>query len=153
VALVVAGLIGWLAIELHRRWQANAKIKNPAPPPPDQGRKPRRAAQSRGSEVVPRGDVDLEEGEVPQWRKRFKAVISTGSDQLDGDEAETRIEAADRLSAEVDAGRLSYADAIAQMSASHRLSQHIARRYLQLARKRALAAELGDEAEERDVDE
>lgn len=141
VALVVAGVIGWVAIELHQRRQANTKIKNPAPPPAQKGRETPRPAKSRGSEVVPKGDVDLD------WRDRAKAIWSTGSDRLAGDEGETRIEAADRLSAEVDAGEISYADAIQEMAdrPGHRLSPQMAKRYLQLARKRA--------DEERVVDE
>ena len=54
--------------------------------------------------------------------------------------------AADRLDAEVSEGIIDYADAIAELSASHRLSPHIAKRYLQLAHKRALAA--ADESDE-----
>jgi hypothetical protein len=137
VALVVAGLIGWAGVEAHQRWGKPAKIDNPAPPPAEKKRKARRPAKSRGPEVVPEGDVDLEEGEVPAWRKRLKAIATTGSDRLPGDEGETRIEAADRLSAEVDEGVIDYDEAIEDLAASHRLSPHIARRYLQLARKRA----------------
>lgn len=139
VALGVAGLIGWAGVELHRRY----KIKNPTPPPPESRPKARRAAQSRGSEVVPEGDVDLEDDEREHvtFRRRVKAIATTGSDRLPEDEVETRTEAADRLDAEVEDGILTPAEAVRSLAASHRLSPTIAKLYLQLAHKRAIEAE------------
>lgn len=141
VAIALAAVIGLAGVELHRRY----KIKNPTPPPPDPIPETPRRAQSRGAEVVPEGDVDLEEDEHERehvsFRRRVKAIVQTGSDRLPEDEVETRIEAADRLDAEVDAGTITPAEAVASLAASHRLSPTIAKRYLQLAHKRAIEAE------------
>ena len=143
VAIVLAGLIGWAGVELHRRY----KINNPAPPPAKKGKKGRGPAKSRGAEVAPEGDVDLEEGgRTVTFRRRVKAIVETGSDRLPSDEVETRTEAADRLDAEVEDGIITPAEAVRTLAASHRLSPTIAKRYLQLAHKRSLELDESDES-------